>query len=1274
MLSWDQPARPGVRRLHGVGVSLFALLLAVLLLPASLFAGGTPDPGTGPLAVDSGDADTLPDNENQLLGFLGPDRGFGFGDYVNDDIEGLQSTIGADASFDYYIEVPPGQGTLTVEIFDAEVGGGAVAGTELHDQENNTGSGWTMQSVYTLIAPNGTPAATITLPGQDCDPVTVGLQTGCDNAWSDLGVFTVANPAPGHWRFRVQSPNTGITDEDDNNSFGLRAHDGDATAGGTEYAVYADTYVGIGQVYSTTNAAAGLSRTHDFFPWIANGCTFDSNDWDTDANGDEEISLTPPRPPTGTPALFTVTPSSGGTVWNQDVVSGWTTDQDATNYGLWSLRWLIGEFNFITYSMGDESAADPSNAAPGPGNGQEPNQQPEPGAVRLYLPADGSRFFGERGGPDDVVLAPQKPWVGQSWQLLPGEPPLEVGTTSRVRVTITVANPTALPIQFSATAAGSAVIRAEVPSNGGQTVYVPGSATIVNPSGAASTATAEIGAGPVDLTFAPGVVDPGVTATLTYDIDVTPTVLGTLSFSGSGATGTRGSFLDGACADLGGGPSACDAVAVPRATSNVGPLCPLAADVTSAPAIGLAKRISSPVTDNGNGTFNVGFTFVIENLGNVTLDPVAATEDLSALFAPTGTFAVSSLSASLTSGTGALIENLTYDGAGDTNMLDAASVLDPGDVGEIVLQITFDPNQEPGPFVNQAFASGTTPGGGSTSDPSDDGTDPDTDGDGNADEDAGAGTCPSTSPADQCENDPTVFGVPDDPSIGAAKRVVSQTDNGSGTFDVTFAMLIENLGNVDLLDVQAVEGLNSTFPAPATFSVVSLDVTAPPGSGIAARPGFDGSSVLDLLTDGDLGPGETVSITLVVRVDPQDGPCDGFTNQIRVSAASPQSAPAEATFDFSDNGSLVDPDGDGNANETSPGCPSTVPGDQCENDATPIDLVGTPSLGVAKRLVSQVTQPGGTVLLDFEFVVENLGSLFLSDLGVTDDLVATFPAPATFTVTAGPTATGTLTANAGYDGAADTQLLDTAASSLTPGNLATITLQVELEPNVVSETYFNQAFGSASSCLTAASDPSDDGSDPDPNGDGNADQTGENDPTPITIDLGAPGLMIDKTLVDLIDEGDGTFTASFLLTLDNTGPTDLEQVSAIDDLDLAFPAPASVLGVSTVTASGTLTANAAYDGTTDPELLVPASSTLPLGASETVSFDVTFDPGGETEFVNTVDASAASPAGQPVDATDSATVTIDGSPLEIPTLGGWGLALLAALLGLAGVGRMRRRR
>lgn len=936
--------------------ALFAILaLAGVLGTPPAFGGGTPDPSNVALSTT---------NRNALIGVLGPDRGFVFGDYVSDRISGLQRG-GAIETYDFYIEVPPGQTQLVLQIFDADAGAGDNLGTpavneDLHDEKNNTNS-WEMRTTYQLFDPSGASVAVRSLPGQDCDPNTGGLQNFCDNTWSDLGVFTVANPIPGHWRITVGSPNNnGLDAEDDSNSFGLRAHDGDPTAAGNEFPIYANTFVGVGQVYSASSAAdPGLSRTHDFFPFIRRDCTCESNDWDSDSTApiDESTIFTTRTGATPTGSNGTL---STGTLWRQSVLTNWTTEQNATDYGLWRLRWTTGSFNFITYYMGDETNFDPSNAAPGPGNGVEPNSNPENGAIRLYFPADGSRLFGLAGGADDVITPPRKPWVGQSWALVAGQPPIEANVTSIVRVTITVANPTAYPIQFSAATGGPNVIVATLPNNGGETSYVPGSATI---TGGSSTATSVTGAGPWTITFAPGVVAAGVTATLTYDVSVSPTPTGlpkSLLFVGTFGTGTAGSYIDETCANGAGGASVCGATALANATLSIGPLCRLTALVTTAPSLAVAKRVNGTVTDNGNGTFTVPFRLVVENLGTNTVTPVQVVDDLAVTFpAPATVVSVTPVATSILSGVGTLTANGGYNGVGNTNLLTAGtSSLNSGASGQIDFSVTFDPNGGPGPYFNQATVSGTTSLGGTVGDSSDDGSDPDPDGDGIGNE-AGTG-CPSTVPGTNCENDPTpvpVSVIGENPVIGLSKALSGAViDNGNGTFTVNFNLLVENLGDVDLSTVQATDNLATTFPAPVSLvSVSAVTAGLVSGSGtLTANGGYDGVGNTSLLTaaSSNLAAGAVGQITFSVTFDP-NAAAGPFNNQATVSAVSPQST---TVTDLSNNGLDSDPNGNGDPDE---------PG---ENNPTPI---------IIARPVNEIPVAGGTGLLLLAVLLGAFGLLAL---------------------------------------------------------------------------------------------------------------------------------------------------------------------------------------------------------------------------------------------------------------------------------------------------------
>ena len=80
-----------------------------------------------------------------------------------------------------------------------------------------------------------------------------------------------------------------------------------------------------------------------------------------------------------------------------------------------------------------------------------------------------------------------------------------------------------------------------------------------------------------------------------------------------------------------------------------------------------------------------------------------------------------------------------------------------------------------------------------------------------------------------------------------------------------------------------------------------------------------------------------------------------------------------------------------------------------------------------------------------------------------------------------------------------------------------------------------------------------------------------------------------------------------------------------------------------LSATGTLTANASYDGSGDTNLLVSGSSPLAIGATATISITVRFSPNGEAgPFNNTALASGEGPAGGP--ATDSSDNGTDQDP------------------------------
>src|SRR6185295_5087816 len=108
-------------------------------------------------------------------------------------------------------------------------------------------------------------------------------------------------------------------------------------------------------------------------------------------------------------------------------------------------------------------------------------------------------------------------------------------------------------------------------------------------------------------------------------------------------------------------------------------------------------------------------------------------------------------------------------------------------------------------------------------------------------------------------------------------------------------------------------------------------------------------------------------------------------------------------------------------------------------------------------------------------------------------------------------------------------------------------------------SYANQAVASATDVSGAipTTDLSDNGTDPDPNHDGDPTGPGENDPTPVTfVENGA--LVMTKNLVSAVKNPNGTFTLVYAMGVENPGAVNLSNVQVSDSLTTSFPAPATV--------------------------------------------------------------------------------------------------------------------
>jgi len=535
--------------------------------------------------------------------------------------------------------------------------------------------------------------------------------------------------------------------------------------------------------------------------------------------------------------------------------------------------------------------------------------------------------------------------------------------------------------------------------------------------------------------------------------------------------------------------------------------------------IGVAKQAGTP-TQNPDGTFTIPYTVVVENLGEVDLDDVQVTENLTGTFAAANGFTVSNPRIVASPGGFGGSINGGFNGNTSTTLLAgsaAARTLAPSETLTLAFDVTVTPGAGAGgygPFNNNVTATGQSPSGATVTDESDDGADPDPDGNG--------------SPT---ENDPTVVNLP---AIGVAKRVINIQDVG-GTpnpddIDITYEVVVENFGNEPLNNVQLVEDLIDPTTGNPTFGAGNFTIAAGPtvtaGAGtLTANGGFNGTTDTNLLdaANSTLAVGASGTVQITVRVTdsnsspplPSDPPAL-FRNQVAASGVGANSG--GNVSDLSDNGADADEDNDGNPNNN--------------NTPTPVRLPPTPAIGVAKRVVSATAAPGGafggdTIRVVYEIVVENIGGETLNNVQLSEDLTPTFGGGSFQVQTLQQTAgANTININGGFDGSATPELLVAATSTLDIGESATLQLTVDVDqtsntlPSPLPGPFENQveADGIGEFTSTPVDDLSNDGTQAaiDPNGNANANEPDENIPTPV---LFVGDLQLVKRITNVFRNG-----------------------------------------------------------------------------------------------------------------------------------------------------------
>ena len=207
------------------------------------------------------------------------------------------------------------------------------------------------------------------------------------------------------------------------------------------------------------------------------------------------------------------------------------------------------------------------------------------------------------------------------------------------------------------------------------------------------------------------------------------------------------------------------------------------------------------------------------------------------------------------------------------------------------------------------------------------------------------------------------------------------------SFSVTYSLVIENTGNVDLADLTLVEDLAGQFGT-ALVSAGNITLAVPPAdpsSSIVLDAGWDGDGTTEMINQSAstlLNVGDSFTVEFTVEVDPDAAAAPGaLDNQVTVGGAAvdENGDPIDGIVVTDDSDSGADP------NSTNAGEDGDTGG---SDDPTPLLL---PDLGLAKS-ASDAVPNGENFDVTFTFLIENNGTVDMTNLSLTC-LLYTSPSP-----------------------------------------------------------------------------------------------------------------------------------------------------------------------------------------------------------------------------------------------------------------------------------------
>ncbi|MFT5884689.1 MAG: putative repeat protein (TIGR01451 family)/gliding motility-associated-like protein [Arcticibacterium sp.] len=576
----------------------------------------------------------------------------------------------------------------------------------------------------------------------------------------------------------------------------------------------------------------------------------------------------------------------------------------------------------------------------------------------------------------------------------------------------------------------------------------------------------------------------------------------------------------------------------------------------------IATALKADTVRQSDGTYNVKFTSLISNCGNVNLTGVALQTDMANMFGFTATY---TMIQQATVNTGSLlVPNVSYNGKTDLAVLNkTSSELGAAAIDTITWVINLVPNGTEGPYNTNAFASGigltifnTTS---EVSDVSNDGL-----------------------VIDKVSAEPTVVKLFKTPSIGLALAIVDTVRQFDGSLNVTYQALVKNNGALTLSNVRVKDTLSTTYKSPVTYTMVGAP-TVNIGSSLVPNTNYNGNSDSDLtLASSTMAIGATDTIRFVVNVSPNDVKL--FVNQASAEGTGTTSGGTQKVVDVSNTG-------------YNPDAPGTEPTSLTIGNTDDTQSVQTPCIGLALYVADTTKLTDGSFDITYYAIMTNCGNVNLTQINLCDTLASDFASPSVVTLKSAPSlGTGsTLAVNSSYDGVTNVCLLDSANSSLAPNKTDTLKWTINLTLNSNNGPFRKnvEATGKAASG-TEVSDVSNDGTNPAPSGD---------DPTVLNFNNLAPDLIgISKELLSIQLVEDKIYDVVFKFNVENFGIIDFTKVQVQDNISQTFGNSVSIDSVAIFDVSAGFTANTGYTGKGILiDLLVDTLSTLPTNTSASLS-------------------------------------------------------------------------